>query len=1518
VGFNLAYNSQNWRQDSGGIWGLGRDVGYGYGWKLTAGSLIPFVIPGSGVDHYLFVDSSGAEYRLTQNTGGVWTSKESVYVSYNANSARLYFNDGSLWWMGCVSAGTEQDGGTMYPTLMQDSNGNQVLIRYAAGGVTWANSSARILEIEDVRAQYTGSSYATYQFAYNNDPIPHLTSITNRIGTSEGYTFSYGQQGLVSPFGGTPETTTFLYSATISGIGLSYQFAANNSGELTQVTFPYGGYLKWAYAPMTYSGGVTQREVLTRSLSKDGTSGSEKPYPFSHDSGDGQRYVHLLTTIVDGGGTSENTWSFATSGSYLGTASWYEQRQGVDPSAVPLTHVQYTWTSDTAGNPYVANVITNQDPWTNPALKRVDQTLDTLGNVLQTKLYDWNNVSTPARTNTNTYLSGSNYTSRYIYNRLSSSTVTNGTATSTLVTNTYDSGTCPRNGLGAGITTTMSGAREHDDTNYWTSFIYRGNVVVASALSGSMCYNYDNGGNVVQALNGTTGAVTTATVPVDKNFAAPTAITVNSTLTQQMQWSVFLRLNSEQGPNGDTATTVYDSYARPASTTSATGAATTYTYTNSPPTVTAATNGHWTRKTLDGFGRVVLVETGYGTTTVSQSETVYDSCACSAMGRLKKQSMPHAPNASVYWTVYSYDAMGRTVSVTLPDSNTRSYSYSGYTATVTDEAAKWKKYTMDAFGNVTQVVEPDPANPGSGTYVTSYTYDLLNHLTGVSMPRPGGTQTRTFNYGNPPGAFLLSATNPENGTVAYSYTNGLLTSKTDARGIQTSYAYDGYGRVTQIQHTNDPGDPLNCGNVTLYYDTALAGGFQNVLGRLAGRQYAPTNCQGNRTLWDMYSYSAAGQVVQKKLRVSPRATVQGPPPLYWPVTVGIYADLDATWTYDNEGKVTGFTLPSMTSTTGSAYGVTPTTVAGLSYTQGYDSLGRATTLRDQNNNTVISNVTYGPAGELLTLAGMVNETRTYNSRLHLTGLNNGSANWTFAYLANGRTSQQTDAISGEQITYAYDALNRLISAVTSDNGQVPQWGQGFVYDGFGNLTDKNVTKGSAPEMHVTFSYLTNRQNGATYDANGNQLTDLQGYNTLSYDGSNRLATALGGGIAYGYDPDNRRVYQNGSGEVVHFYGVTGRRLGTYGLTVAVNYYGGTASATLAAQGTNVYFGGRLVLRNGSAVGLDQLGSIGKYFPYGEERPGVTGNDVEKFATYFRDGATGLDYAVNRYYNSVAGRFMSSDQYLANSGGPGDVAQPSSWNRYAYTLGDSVNQIDPTGLLTLVINGSFDDSPEWMDPNTAEGSAELAAIGSTFGETPTPWRWDSSFAGVTVIGGYGDIRAAAYNLAVYLNNYNFQPGESLNIVAHSHGGNVVQIAAGYFGLNHTIDNLVELGTPQNWDLYRYQPINAANNYCNVSSFTDTTQFSGASPFQIAATSYYAALGLSADRWAFVALADGDMQGFYYFLELSSVYYGISTGYYLTTKLDPYATNNVLLTSGSHSDLHTADVWNAIKKPCGLPN
>jgi RHS repeat-associated protein len=94
---------------------------------------------------------------------------------------------------------------------------------------------------------------------------------------------------------------------------------------------------------------------------------------------------------------------------------------------------------------------------------------------------------------------------------------------------------------------------------------------------------------------------------------------------------------------------------------------------------------------------------------------------------------------------------------------------------------------------------------------------------------------------------------------------------------------------------------------------------------------------------------------------------------------------------------------------------------------------------------------------------------------------------------------------------------------------------------------------------------------------------------------------------------------------------------------------------------------------------------GKYFPYGQERPSATTDGKEKFATYFRDSETGLDYAQNRYHQPGMGRFMTSDAYATS-----DSKDPGSWNRYAYASGDPINGYDPSGNNTVCVDGPNGD------------------------------------------------------------------------------------------------------------------------------------------------------------------------------------------------------------------------------------
>ncbi len=474
------------------------------------------------------------------------------------------------------------------------------------------------------------------------------------------------------------------------------------------------------------------------------------------------------------------------------------------------------------------------------------------------------------------------------------------------------------------------------------------------------------------------------------------------------------------------------------------------------------------------------------------------------------------------------------------------------------------------------------------------------------------------------------------------------------------------------------------------YNTDDPSYSQYALGRLAEIKYpaityqtSPGAHDSTTMFTDMFSYHQAGAVVGKRLRVAKTN------PYFsggqWHSQPG-QGDLNMTYAYDNEGKPTQITYPTESGP------FTPT------YNYTYDAMSRLTGMTD-NNGTAAGNVSYGAANQLLSINYYgATETRSYNNvTLQMTNITatvqgGGGINVTYNYPTgsnNGKITSMTDNISAETITYQYDSLNRLISAAGSG------WSQTMTYDGFGNL----IARAGAQPMNTAADPNTNRLTGYSYDANGNQLS-----NSATYDAENRIAQANGGLIMYGYDAQNKRIWQGTctlgincaqgviNVDTVTMFGADGRQAGTFAPQVTWTNNQTQVAITFVVVSRRAYFGGKLVGQfNGSymqSAVQDRLGSVGKYYPYGEERnsPPLI-NDQVKFATYTRDSGTGLDYADQRYYASTFGRFMTPDPYKATEKGK-NPANPLSWNRYAYVSDDPVSFNDPWGLTTCTPGGGI--------------------------------------------------------------------------------------------------------------------------------------------------------------------------------------------------------------------------------------
>jgi RHS repeat-associated protein len=1232
--FALSYNSQIWRQTSSPntSWLLGRDVGYGLGWTLQLGSIAP-----AGT-YYIFTDASGAQYQLNGAAGNLWISQDGSYATYDATAQRLYFPDGSFWLMSVQSASGEPDAGTRYSSLIEDSNGNTIAIQYAqgAGGAT-TNTSGRITQITDSRA--TGSN-ASYTFTYNTDSPPHLTAITNSIGSTENYNLAYaGSQGLASPFDSTSfGTATLLQSVAFTDLntstGLQY---VTGTAELNQVTTPAAGVLAWGYATHTYPGGESYREVQSRQMTSGNTL---SPWSNSWTITRGTSTtlnLHPSATVADTGAGTHKVWNFQTaSGPFFGLVTSYEEQNG---SGAALLHKDYTWSQDGAGNVYIGAIATTLDPGQSyAATTTTQQTLDIYGNTTQTKLYDYGNPTTPARTYNYTYLSSSYYLNAYIRNRLTQATVTGSSGTVTLETDSYDgSSLMDRTGITA------------HDSAYSMYNGLRGNCTTTIQPGSTRHVSYDIGGMPVSADDGQ-GHSVTINPASGTNFAAPGTILPNgnSTYTSTYTYTPALQPFQATDPNNKTSTNTYDSYGRLLTSTTVTNMQTTYTYDYSQHTVSAsaANNGwpigtpsHWQRTTTDGFGRTIKTEAGADSNSIlSVVDTKYAPCACSPLGKISKISQPYVSPATPVWTAYTYDASGRTLTVTAPDGvSVTSYTYQGNQTTTTDPAGKSKTYTYDASGNLLQVMEP-------GSLATLYTYDVLNHLTQVSMTRGSTTQTRTFTYDSLTQR-LTQTTTPEAGTVQYSYNpDGTLQSKTDAMGQQTQYTYDSLARVTQVSYLPNGSEDL-CQRVYYEYDNPHNDGTSaNPIGRLTGMYWSggPSCSYG---FGEQYAYEAGGTVWKRVLQMT-NGSMPG-----FPIT------LTSIFHYDAEGRLTVSQYPAATS--GSPNATT-------TYTTEHDALGRPSHLyvgSPWQYDVVLPNtVTYNAAGQLTAMTtNAYTETRQYNANLQLIRLAAGGGqgvDLSYTYPTsgnNGRISQMTDNVTLEQVNYTYDVLNRLTQAGSMT----------FAYDGFGNLTQQGQT-------YLSIDANTNRINSAgyQYNANGN-VTQTPGPATYSYDVANRLV--LNGAI---YNPRNQRVFD---GTYIYLYTPEGKLAGRY---TPYWSYGGSQALLPPGGQPNVYFGGKLIQEQGQWVMTDRLGSVrlhatngrSSYQPYGAE-VAPTSDQRTKFATYYRDSA-GLDYAGQRYYSNVTGRFLTPDP----GGMAADASDPGSWNRYAYVQGDPMNFSDRHGLI----------------------------------------------------------------------------------------------------------------------------------------------------------------------------------------------------------------------------------------------
>lgn len=465
----------------------------------------------------------------------------------------------------------------------------------------------------------------------------------------------------------------------------------------------------------------------------------------------------------------------------------------------------------------------------------------------------------------------------------------------------------------------------------------------------------------------------------------------NSRAGAQYSYDYMNRVLSTTYPDGGSVTRNYNNDALPLTVTTTTAA------TPSPSIIKSTI--------YDGLGRTETTKLQSDPAGTVETDTTYDG-----LGRVASVSNPYRSTSDPTYgvTSYTYDAFDRKTVQTQPDNSTQAWTYNGNAVTFKDEAGSQWQRTSDGIGRLTKVLEPSSTSK-SPTLETDYAYDALGDLLSVNQKGVSGEVARTRSFSYDSLSRLVTAANPETGTICYGTYSGStcgngydaagnLLKKTDARGITVSYSYDSLNRMTAKSSSD------GTLNYAYYYDASDGNAEKNPIGRL-------TFASNQVNAADSYSYDPLGRVIKSTYCVPQDCRY----------------DIAVSAVYDLAGHATSLTYPD-TRTVSQGYNG-----AGEISSVTYASWG--STAVNSSYLTAPAASGYDAAGHLVsgTMGNGVQISSGFNKRESVASLGYALGSqklWSkqYSWYANQDLQLISDGISGLQREFTYDDLNRLQTA----------------------------------------------------------------------------------------------------------------------------------------------------------------------------------------------------------------------------------------------------------------------------------------------------------------------------------------------------------------------------------------------------------------------------------------------------------------------------------------------------------